>query len=73
MLPSRGVENLASSVMRYAKTSSGRKVIGAGMAAGGTGALLYGYNRNPNRVSPAMGAGAFAAVGGYSMIASGMR
>ncbi len=73
MLPSRGVENMAASVMRYAKTSSGRKVIGGGLAAGGSAAALYAYNRNPNRVGPVMGGGALTAVGGYSMIASGMR
>jgi hypothetical protein len=73
MLPSRGIENLASSVMNYARTSSGRRTIGGGMAAAGTAGALYSYSRNPNRMGPGMAASGAGAVAGYSMLASKMK
>lgn len=73
MLPSRGVENMASSVMRYARTSSGRKTIGGGMAVGGAAAALYGYSRNQNRPGPMLTGGAVTSIAGSAMLASRMR
>ena len=73
MLPSRGVQDIASSVMRYAGTSSGRKTIGGGLAVGGAAAAFYGYSRNQNKPGPMLMGGAAASVAGSSMLAGRMR
>lgn len=73
MLPGRNITDTANAVMRYARTSSGRKVIGGGLYATGGALVLHSSATNPNQMTNRMRVGGMAGIAGTALFASGMK
>lgn len=73
MLPSRDIMDTARSVMRYARTDRGKKVIGTGGYLLGGAMMTQSYLTNPNQVTNRMRVGAGIGMAGTLMTVSGMK